>query len=237
MSGIFNLDAPIWTFMGEIADIIILGLLWWCCCLGIVTIGASTTALYYVLGKKIRKEQTYVAKDFFKSFRQNLKQSVPLSVLITIAFISLSLYGSFVITGLFQTPIPPYMKYMVPLTIVFAFEVLNFNTYVWALLSRFEMKTKAMIKTAFIMTHRHLLTTLANLGVLIAVAFGIFKFPLLIVAAPSIIVWGKSFMIQKIFTGYIEAADAEKNKEEQALQDESVSELLSEGDIEHQTIE
>ena len=237
MSGIFNLDAPIWVFMGEVADIIILALLWWCCCLGIVTIGASTTALFYVLGKKIRKEQTYVAKDFFKSFGQNFRQSVPVSILLTIAFISLGMYVSFIIEGVSTSQPPTYLKYIVPITILFAFEVINVNTYTWALLSRFEMKTKAIIKSAFIMTHRHLLTTLANLGVIVAAALCMIKFPLAIVVAPGAIVWGQSFMIQKVFTGYIEIAQAEKaTVEDETLEEARYEEIPEKAVVEETSI-
>ena len=55
MSKLFDLDAPIWVWMNEVADIIILSMLWWISCCGIITIGASTTAVFYVLGKKVRK--------------------------------------------------------------------------------------------------------------------------------------------------------------------------------------
>lgn len=203
MSGIFNLDAPIWVFMGEVADVIILGLLWWICCLGIVTMGASTTALYYVLGKKIRKEQTYVAKDFFKSFKQNFRQSVPLSIVMIIAFISLALYVSFIIGAIYAGEEISYLKFIVPITILFGFEVINLHSYSWGLLSRFEMTTKALIKTAFIMTHKHLLTTVWNLVVIAIVAFAIVKFPLIIIVAPSLIVFGQSYILQTLFTSYI----------------------------------
>ncbi len=206
MSSIFDLDAPIWAFMGEVADIIILALLWWIGCLGIVTIGASTTALYYVLGKKARKETTYVAKDFFKSFKQNFRQSVPLSILVSMGFVSFILYCSFIIEGVFIEAYASSLKYIVPITIVFAFELFNFTAYLWALLSRFDMTSKALMKTAMMMTHRHLLTTLGNLGVIGAVAVCIMKFPFMIIVAPSMIVWGQSFMIQNRFTTYIEEA-------------------------------
>lgn len=229
MSGIFNLDAPIWVFMGEVADLIILALLWWCCCLGIVTVGASTTALYYVIGKKIRREQTYVAKDFFKSFKENFRQSVPLSIVVIIAFISLTLYISFIIGGLYSGETAEYLKYMIPLTMLFAFEVLNFHTYSWALLSRFEMSTRGLVRTAFIMIHKHLLTTVWNLVVMAAMVLCIIKFPLALVVAPSGIVWGQSFMLQSVFTKYIEAAHEATMGQEEI---ETVEEIASTGEEE-----
>lgn len=212
MSDIFNLDAPIWVFMGEVADIIILALLWWVCCLGIVTVGASTTALYYVLGKKARKETTYVAKDFFKSFSQNFRQSVPLSILIIIAFISFILYCSFIVAGVYVPEESGTLKFIIPITILFAFELFNFTAYLWALLSRFEMKTTHMMRTALIMTHKHLITTFANLAVIAVVIFCVIKFPFAIIVAPSVIVWGQSFMIQRVFTNYIEEVAREEKR-------------------------
>jgi len=212
MSGLFNLDAPIWVFMGEVADIIILALLWWMCCLGVITIGASTTALYYVLGKKARKETTYVAKDFFKSFSQNFRQSVPLSILTSIGFISFILYCVFIIEGVYAPGQSNTLKFIIPITILFAFELFNFVAYLWALLSRFEMKSTRMMKTALIMTHKHLITTLANLAAIAIVAFCVIKFPFAIIVAPSAIVWGQSFMIQKVFTRYIEEAEREEKR-------------------------
>ncbi len=230
MSGIFNLDAPIWVFMGEVADIIILGLLWWIGCLGIITMGSSTTALYYVLGKKMRKEPTYVVKDFFKSFKQNFRQSVPLSIFVTIAFISLALYISFIIGAIYSGEESSYLKYIVPITLLFGFEVINIHSYSWALLSRFEMTTKAVLKTAFIMTHRHLLTTVWNLVMIGIVIFAIVKFPLIIIVAPSLIVFGQSYILQPLFTSYIVAKkeEGEANDLEWDTQSEEVAASLEE---------
>ena len=66
MNGFFDLDGPFYKWGTEVADIIILSLLWLICALPIVTIGASTTALFYVYGKKIRGEDPYIFKSFFK---------------------------------------------------------------------------------------------------------------------------------------------------------------------------
>lgn len=230
MSGFFDLDAPIWVFMGEIADIIILALLWWICSLGIITIGASTTALYYVLGKKIRKETTYVAKDFFKSFNQNFRQSVPLSIITIIGFISFVLYCSFIIEGVYVPGQSTSLKYIIPITILFAFELFNFTAYLWALLSRFEMKTTSMMRTTLIMIHKHLITTIVNLAVIAIVIYCVIQFPFAIVVAPSVIVLGQSFMIQKVFNQYIEEAAREEKRKLAAESSEEEANKLQEVD-------
>ena len=55
-----------------------LNLLWFICSLPIVTIGASTTALYYASLKLVREEDSSLTRQFFRSFRENFKQATVL---------------------------------------------------------------------------------------------------------------------------------------------------------------
>ena len=41
-----KIDNPFFRFMGKLGDLVILSVLWLLCCLPVVTIGASTTALF-----------------------------------------------------------------------------------------------------------------------------------------------------------------------------------------------
>lgn len=210
MGNLFNLDAPIWVWMSEVADIIILTFLWWLGCLPIVTIGASTTAFYYVMGKKVRKENTYVLKDFIKSFKQNFKQSLLITIVMLVACVSASLYAFMTIEGLLLKATST--KWIIPITIIFVFELINIFSYLWATLSRFDMKTKTLIKTSLVLTHKHLLTTLANTFIFIITGYLIFRLPFLIVFAPGIIITLNSFLMQNLFAHYI-TADAAREEE------------------------
>ena len=71
MGKLFDLDSPIMNFLGKLADLIILNILAFICCIPIVTAGASMTALYYVCLKMVRNNEGYIMKSFFKSFKQN----------------------------------------------------------------------------------------------------------------------------------------------------------------------
>ncbi|MFQ9510793.1 MAG: DUF624 domain-containing protein, partial [Lachnospiraceae bacterium] len=59
MGGLFNLDNPVWRFIGKLVDVALLNLLWIICCIPIVTIGPATTAMYYVTLKLVRDEEGY----------------------------------------------------------------------------------------------------------------------------------------------------------------------------------
>ena len=76
----FNVDNPVWRFVGNLADFFVLSVLWAVCCLPVVTIGASTTALYYVTMKMARNREGELIPSFFASFRQNLRPGIALWV-------------------------------------------------------------------------------------------------------------------------------------------------------------
>ena len=61
MDRLFNMDNKFFTVMGRVADLIMLNVVFLICCLPIVTIGASLTALHYVTLKMARNEESYHA--------------------------------------------------------------------------------------------------------------------------------------------------------------------------------
>lgn len=82
MRGLFNMDSGLFRFLSRLADIIILNLVFIVCSIPIVTIGASVTAMYYVLLKMKDNEEGYILRSFFHSFRQNVKQATVIWLII-----------------------------------------------------------------------------------------------------------------------------------------------------------
>lgn len=95
----FNMfDNPIVRGLGRIADFVLLNLLWVLCSIPIITIGASTTALYTVMLKIVKNEEGYIVRGFFKAFKENFKQGtaiwlvfLALGVILIVDFFSLRL--------------------------------------------------------------------------------------------------------------------------------------------------
>lgn len=81
---LFNYDSPFWSFMSRLADLIILNLLWIVFCIPVVTIGASTTAMYRVTLNMVRGEGSGVVRMFWDAFRLNLKQAVLIFLILLI---------------------------------------------------------------------------------------------------------------------------------------------------------
>ena len=73
--GFLNLESPFMRFLSKVGDFMILNIMFLICCLPIVTIGASFTALYDVLTRMDTKKEVPAVSGFIKSFKSNFKQS------------------------------------------------------------------------------------------------------------------------------------------------------------------
>ena len=80
----FQNDSPFWEFFSRVADLVILNVLWLVFSLPIVTIGASTTAMYCVALHLVRGEGSGVARMFWSSFRLNFRQATLLFLILLI---------------------------------------------------------------------------------------------------------------------------------------------------------
>lgn len=75
LSHLLNLDSPLLKFLSRAVDLVVLNFLFLLCCIPIITIGASITALYAVLMKVVRDEDKHIVKSFLSSFIKNFFQS------------------------------------------------------------------------------------------------------------------------------------------------------------------
>ncbi len=91
MSKWFDMDSPFMMALSRLADMFFLSVLWLVCCLPVITIGPSTTAMYYVALKWARKDDVKISAAFFDAFKKNFKQGVILNLIFLVAGIILGL--------------------------------------------------------------------------------------------------------------------------------------------------
>lgn len=225
MNGFFNLDGPFYKWGTELADVMILSLLWLVCSLPVFTVGASTTALFYVYGKKVRGEDPYVFKSFFKSFKDNFRQSTVITIILGVLWLSVFLYYKILTGGSAQT----WLKIM---GLFYILQVIVITLYVFPILSRFEMTIKNLLITSFLFGNKHLPTTI-GCGIL----FGGFLFlimtptPLLIFAF-GIYALLSSYLFQNVFTRYIEEREKQAQLKEEGEEEEDLEALEMLGELE-----
>jgi len=207
MGSFFNLDGPFHKWGTELADVMLLSLLWVVCSLPIFTIGASTTALYYVFGKKVRGEDPYIFKNFFKSFKQNFKQATVVTLILGLLWFSVYLYYKIITGGDVKT-------WMQVMALFYMVQVTVMTLYIFPVLSRFEMTMKNLLLASFIYGNRHLLTTLicgALFIISILVTFSLTPFSMFAFGIYALV---SSYFFQKVFTRHIENSIKEDEEDE-----------------------
>ena len=203
--------------MSRVADLIILNLLFLLCCIPIVTIGPAITAMYYVTMKMVRNEESYIARSFFKSFKENFKQGIAIWMM-ALVLILLEFMDFFIMKQL-SGGIYTVVKYGL---LVIALLMAMILQYVFPLLAKFYNTVKNTIRNALLMSLRHLpytiLMLLINIAPIIAMllntmifSYGILAYFLL---GFSTLAFANSFFLVKIFDKYIpQDEDAEEEKD------------------------
>ena len=155
MKNFFNIDSPLMIFMSDLTDLIILNVVFLICCIPIVTIGPAITAMHYVTLKMVKDENGSVLKNFFKSFKENFKQSLIvwlIFVVISLVFIiDLKILNNM---GINENKI--FATIVGAIYIFFCFIAM----YSFPLLARFENSLKQTIKNAFLMSILHIFKTI-----------------------------------------------------------------------------
>jgi len=139
-----------------------LNLLWFLCSLPVFTIGASTTALYYVNLKIVQGEDTGLTTMFFRSFRQNFRQATVLWLILLM--IGLLLAGDGYILYHLRTSTTGLMAViwtlMFALVIVAAIAYTIVLMYVFPLTASVTNTNWAMLKNSFFIGTHYLFCTI-----------------------------------------------------------------------------
>lgn len=198
-----NLDSPIMQFLTKLTDLFILNILFILCCIPIITIGASLTALYTVTLKAAKNEESYITASFFRAFKENFKIST-LSWLIVLV-IGVILFLDFWFSGYFPASLSKLIRVAaISFSIIYALIV----TYLFPYIARFENTLKNSFKNAFLLSVSHLPYTVLLLlifGLAIAltlfISFQISGF-LWIIIGFSGIAYLNSFLFRRIFAKF-----------------------------------
>lgn len=206
LSQIFNYDNPVWRFIGKFFDIMVLNLLWTVCSIPIVTIGASTTAVYYVMLKLVRDEEGPTVRSFFKSFKENFKQAtvIWLVILAAGAVIVFDLYFFLML----RTEATTFRFIMISLFCGFALIGSGITLFVFPLQSRFYNPVKKTLFNAFFISIRHFLHTLGmlviNAGIpFLALSYVPILMPVLFLFGFPLLAFINSYVLVGIFDRYM----------------------------------
>ena len=173
MNQLFNPDNSDMQFITKIVFSVYLNILWFICCLPLVTVGASTTALFYVTLKMVKNEEGHLTEAFFHSFRQNFKQSTIVWLILLTVGIILGVDGYALYHLRFENVFWTLITAVFVVAVIAYFIVLM---YIFPLMSHFDNTIPAMFKNSLIVGMRFLLCTVCMACIYFAVTVIIVRF-------------------------------------------------------------
>ena len=219
MSRAFNFEGPVFTFLSRLADLFWLNLLFIVCCIPVITIGAATTALYYVTLKMAKDEEGYITRSYFKSFKENFKQA-------TVIWIGFLVVGMIMITDLRIVNggntaeilgSPALGNVIMVAVFLMGIVILMVGTYIFPILAQFDNTIKNTAKNAFLISIRHLPYTIAMLFITAIPVVLIWFFPalfILVLIMFSATAYFNSKLFNKIFVLYMPKEDSSSDPAE-----------------------
>jgi uncharacterized membrane protein YesL len=216
MNRLFNLDSPVMTFLSRVADLMILNIIWLVCCLPVVTIGASTTALYRVSLDLVDDRGSSVFKGFFAAFKANFKKATLLELILLVPTLLVAADLWILLRGALPSSILTSVACLLPAVIlVFVLD------YVWPLTAQFDNTLGGTVKNAALMSLAHLPVTLAVslLNALPVIVFfaaqeffwrSFLVWPLI---GFAVIAYANTLLLRRVFKRYFPEEPAEKDGE------------------------
>ena len=179
--GIFGFGGKYTGTLSKLFDVLMLGLMWLIFSIPVVTIGASSAALYYAIVKSVKNDDGYASAMFLKSFKLNLKQGIVLTVIVGVILYLMGLNVGILMEkaeGIFGIV-------MMGFYITVAVYLVLMAVYMFAALSRFAMGTGWVLRVGGYMVARYFLTSIMIAVILASAGALVWRIPLLILIVPG----------------------------------------------------
>ena len=195
--------------MGGAIDIIYIGILWLLCCLPVITIGASSTAMYYTMVKSVRHGRGHVSREFFGAFRRNFKAAT-LAWLVFLFLILLWL-GNNIVTS--QTD-PDGLRMMTRVSVFLIIPVCFPLPWLFAYISRFDNSLGDTLKFSVFLSVKYFVRTLIMLGTAAVFVFLCKLSPALIPLLPGFCCLIMSYQTEPVFKSITSELEIDRNEDQ-----------------------
>lgn len=163
MIHLFDPENRFWAFVGKLADVFVLSLLWLVTSLPVVTAGAATAAFYHFAIHQVNDTESTVWHGFFSAFRRCFRKATLLWLLELGGFAFLG--GDLWLAWRYFQSVGGgagavlVLAVIASVTLLFAISML----YVWPILATFDFPLKKTLSNSFVMAVANLPTTITVL--------------------------------------------------------------------------
>jgi len=206
MRWIFDIENPVMHYIVKVFDCMCLSILWLLFCLPVITAGASTTALYATVYHYIRKEEGHLWRTFWGAFRENLKRStlVWLVVLAVAAVLTVDVlvFRTMAING-------EFFGGLYWLILVLCAVAITWVVYLFAYAARFQGRARDVLRISITLMLVHPIKTVITFIPLAAGILLAMMAPGLLTILPSGIMLVSSLVTESVFAMHLPQEDEE----------------------------
>lgn len=160
---IFDIDSPFAQVMTVLYELILLNIYFLVTSfltLGIGT-GVAITAMIYAIYHGLRREEGSVRQLYFKSLKMNFKQ-------VTLYWVGVLVIASISYFNLLNMEVLRQLSFVfVVFQYIVLYELIVISLYYFGIQSKLTLSNKEAIKSAFIMAHKHVLTSISMILMLV----------------------------------------------------------------------
>ena len=154
---LFNPDSRIMIFLSRVADLVILNILWLVCCAPVVTIGASTTAMYHVIRHWQKDSVSSIMRDFFQSFKEDFKQATPVYLILLIPTVAVVMNAMLIFNPENSAAVP---SYLLVIWFISALILLFISSFVYPVMAFFADSIFKTLRNAMVLALANLPRTI-----------------------------------------------------------------------------
>lgn len=225
MNDFFSDDSIFMRLIFRITDIVALNILFIITCLPIFTIGTAITAMTYTAMKAIDLDDGYISKKYFRSFKQNFKQSTVTWLMMLVAG-GILFFDVFFWVNMWITQRASLAKYMIIFSIIMAFLYVMVLVWIFPIISAFKNTTKNNVWNALALAVRHFPWTLLLCVTAVAIPllcyFNFYVIIFMVVIGFGALAYSYAFLFRHIFKQYINKPETSESAEN-SIQDNNDS--------------
>ena len=154
---LFNPDSRIMIFLSRVADLVILNILWLVCCIPVVTIGASKTAMYHVIRHRQKDSVSSIMRDFFQSFKEDFKQATPVYLILLIPTVAVVMNAMLIFNPDNSAAVP---SYLLVIWFISALILLFISSFVYPVMAFFADSIFKTLRNAMVLALANLPRTI-----------------------------------------------------------------------------
>lgn len=199
-----NINSPLFQFIDNLVDFIVLNLVFLITCIPIFTIGPALCAMYDVILREARDEGGYIVKGYIKAFKQNFKQGT-IAFLIYFAIGAVLLFNIVFWKQMNTTAASILLGVILALTLLWIISFL----FTFPLIARFNNSLKQTLKNSLLLPFVNISRTLGLLVLLIITACVLYILPqakiFMVLLGFTFLIYCNSLIFIKVFKPYEEA--------------------------------